>query len=177
MQLRTLLLAVLLALTAGCGLTPQTGPQRVPPEPAPTALSPSPSTTGIVQIYLVRGERLVPVERAGRTADDALALLAAGPTALDGGDGFVTYLPPRAIGRAVRQEPGVLAVEVTADVAALPAREQVLAVAQLVWTATGVCCDTEVHLLVDGRPIPVPTDGGPVQRPARRDDFRSVAPA
>jgi hypothetical protein len=171
-------LALLLTLggIAACGVTPEAQPQRVTTGPDPASLPPAPTTTGIVQVYLVRGERLVGVDRAGDTATDALALLAAGPTTLDGDAGLTTALPPAAIGRAERQDAGIVTVEVSAELAALPARRQLLAVAQLVWTVTGVCCEARLRILRAGQPLTVVTDSGPANRPVGRDDYRSVAP-
>ena len=59
--------------------------------------------------------------------------------------------------------------------AALSGRGQLLAVAQLVWTATEVCCASGVQVLLDGRPAALPTDTGLAERPVGRDDYRSVA--
>jgi hypothetical protein len=171
------LLAFLLVLVCACGVAPTAEPQPVTEAPAPADVPGRPTSTGVVQIYLVRADRLVPVDRVGRTAEDALTLLAAGPTPLDDEAQLVTLLPERAIGRADRRDPDVLTVEIDPGVTALPADRQRLAVAQIVWTATGVCCDAQVRLVVDGRPVAVATDGGQADRPVRRDDYRSVAPA
>ena len=66
---------------------------------------------------------------------------------------------------------------VTAAFTTLPDRDRYLATAQLVWTATALCCATEVRVLLDNRELVLPTDTGAVARPVRRDDYRSIAPA
>jgi hypothetical protein len=78
--------------------------------------------------------------------------------------------------RLVDQSPDTVVIEVAPEFTGLPARDLHLAAAQLVWTATDVCCATRVQMRHDNRPLPVLTDEGVVTRPLRRDDYRSVAP-
>jgi hypothetical protein len=174
---RTLLLAAVVLTAAGCGLTGESAPRAVATE-ASTAdpLPAAPSSTGVVQIYLERGGRLVPVDRAGRTVDEALARLAAGPTPLDSEAGLTSALPPRAVARATRSDSGVVALDVSPEFAALSGRAQLIGAGQLVWTVTEVCCAARVQVRLYGRAIPLPTDSGLADRPVGRDDYRSVAP-
>ena len=168
-------MAVLVA--AGCGLPAEPTARAVASEEAVAATVPAePTSTGIVQIYLVRDDHLVPVDRAGSSATDALGLLAAGPTPLDTQAGLGTALPPGLIRRTTRPDGGVLTVDVTPEFATLSPGDQLLAAAQVVWTATGVCCGTHVRVLAVGVPVAVPTDGGLADRPVGRDDYRSLAP-
>jgi hypothetical protein len=174
---RTLLLAAAVLAAAGCGLTGESAPRAVATEtsvadPLPAA----PSSTGVVQIYLERGDRLVPVDRAGRTVDDALARLAAGPTPLDSEAGLTSALPQGVVARAARSDSGVVTVDVSAEFAALSGRAQLIGAGQLVWTVTEVCCATRMQVRLYGRAIPLPTDSGLADRPVGRDDYRSVAP-
>lgn len=175
--LRTPLLVVAVLVAAGCGLPAEPTARAVASErPVVTAVPAEPTSTGVVQIYLLRDGRLVPVDRAGGTSADALVSLAAGPTPLDTEAGLTSALPPDAVSGVRRSERGVVTIDLTAGFAALPARDRLLAAAQLAWTATGGCCDTGVRILLDGRPVPVPTDGGPAGRPVGRDDYRSLTP-
>ena len=174
---RTLLLAAAVLAAAGCGLTGESAPRAVATEasmadPLPAA----PSSTGVVQIYLERGDRLVPVDRAGRTVDDALARLAAGPTPLDSEAGLSSALPPHVAVRATPSDSSIVIVDLSPEFGTLSGREQLLAAGQLVWTVTEVCCATRVRVRLDGRAIPVLTDSGLADRPVGRDDYRSVAP-
>jgi hypothetical protein len=169
-----LLLAV--ALAAGCGLAPEHEPVRVPASPVDETSLRAPQSTGVVQIYLVRDGRLVAVPRTGLSVSDAILALAAGPTSLDGEAGLGSVLPADLVEPAVAQDSGIVTVEVTPEFAALSGREQYLAVAQLVWTATDACCATQVRVQLGARPLSLPTDSGPVQRPVRRADYRAVAP-
>ncbi len=165
-----------LALIAGCGPAAQGEPVPVlPGRPEPGTPAP-PRSTDVVQIYLVRDGRLVAVPRTGRSASDAVAALVAGPTPLDVETGLGSAILAHAVRLAGPPSPDVVTVEVTPEFAGLPERERFLAAAQLVWTTTEVCCATQVRAQLDARPLPLPTDAGPVERPVRRDDYRSVGP-
>lgn len=178
---RGLLVALLLALVVGglvvgCATQPQRAPEPV--QPATPTARPAPDGTAAVRIFLVRDDRLVPVVRRARSsAEDALALLVAGPTPPETAAGLRTALPtqPDAV-RAVGTHGGTMVVEVDVDVTRLPGRERLLAVAQVVWTATEALDVERVRFQLDGRPFPTPTDAGPTTRPVRRADVGSVAP-
>lgn len=170
---------LLVAPLAGCGLeaTEQPVPVTVPATGDPPASGAPSARGGPVPVYLVREGRLVAVLRRGDTAGDALAALTAGPTPAETASGLTTALgtgpitvPPD------RQRPGTAVVAVTHEFGALAGASQLLAVGQIVWTATGVCCATGVEVLLDGRRLSLPTDGGLVTRPVTRDDYRSIAP-
>lgn len=172
------LVTLLVALVAGCG----TGAQR---EPEPVQLTtptsqprPAPDGTAAVRIYLVKDGRLFPVIRRSRpSSQDVLALLAAGPTAQEAATGLRSAVPAQPL--AARFDPadsGTVLVSATVGFTTLPAHDQLLATAQLVWTLTEVRAVPRVRVVLDGRPVAVPTDGGPSTLPVRRTDFRSVAP-
>jgi hypothetical protein len=171
-----IVLLLVVALAAGCGLAPQHEPERVPASPVDESALRAPQSTGVVQIYLVRGERLVAVPRTGLSVSDAIVALVAGPTSLDGEAGLGSALLADLVEPAVAQDSDSVTVSVMPGFTALSDREQYLALAQLVWTATDVCCPTQVRVQLGARPLSLLTDNGPVQRPVRRDDYRAVAP-
>ena len=172
-----LALLLVLAFVGGCGLTAQSQPEPVQTSPLGESAAPAPPlSTDVVQIYLVRAERLVAVPRAGRTVSDAIAFLSAGPTALDSEAGLNSALAGATVELAAEHDPDVLTVEMAPEFAQLPERDRFLAVAQLVWTVTEVCCAKQVRVQLDAHPLPTPTDSGPVLRAVRRDDYRSVGP-
>ena len=154
----------------------QSEPEAVPPGVPGAAVPPSPHVTGVVQVFLVRDGHLVPVPRTGRSAADALGALSAGPTALDVDVELRSPLPALPVDFITGQDPDVATIVVPAEFAALPARDQFLAAGQLVWTVTEPCCATQVQVLLEGRPLPVPTDRGLTTRPLRRADYLSIAP-
>ena len=164
-------------LTSACGVTAQSVPQPVAQNHLPVTATPAPpQVSSVVQVYLVRGGRLVPVIRSGRSTDDAITSLSAGPTALDVQADLETRIPPQSVALAAAQD-GIVVVEVTSAFTALPDRDLFLAAAQLVWTATEICCAARVRVKHDNRALTLPTDRGAVAGPVGRDDYRSVAPA
>lgn len=171
--------AVLVALLAGCGLeaTDQPVPVTVPATGGPPPSGAPPGRGGPVPVYLVRDDTLVAVLRRGDSTGDALTALTAGPTPAEIASGLTTALGTGAISVPPdRQRPGTAVLAVTEEFAALAGASQLLAVGQVVWTATGVCCATRVEVLLDGRQLSLPTDDGLVTRPVTRDDYRSIAP-
>lgn len=175
MNRRRVLSAMLLApLAAGCG--PQLAPEPVT-TPGTAAPGPSPDGTAAVRVYLVRDDRLVPViRRAPPTVAAMLALLTAGPTRPESATGIRSALPDDALSPSVdRADPRTTRVAVTRVFAELPAREGLLAAAQLVWTLTETPPVAQVEVLLGDRPTAVVTDTGSVVRPVRREDFASVA--
>ena len=109
-RLAALVGVLLLALTA-CGLTAQGSPQRVDTGTiAENGPLPSVRRVGVVEIYLLRDERLVSVVRSGRTGQDALSLLAAGPTPVEAAAGIGNALPPQPLRFVGEQEDGTAVV-------------------------------------------------------------------
>lgn len=171
--------AALIALLAGCGVGATDRPEPVsgPRTGGPTPAGPPAGNDRPVPVYLERDGRLVAVLRRGDTAADAVAALTAGPTAAETAAGLSTALGPGPITLPpARQWPGTAVLEVTDEFAALAGASQLVAVGQVVWTATGVCCAGHVELLLDGRRLSLPTDDGLVRRPVSRADYRSIAP-
>ena len=174
------LLLALLFLTA-CGLPGDDSVDRVAVSPGP----PSPERTGLapdgrtIAVWFVRGSRL---EAVSRSADEpgpsgALALLLAGPTRAEVVDGLRTALspvdlavPPGADGT------GTVTIAVGRDFADIGGGNQLLAVAQVVWTATQFRSVDLVCFTLDGVLVEVPTDTGLIDRPVGRSDYPSVAP-
>lgn len=189
----TVVLALCL-LTSSCGLRVQEHPVGlgVAAATAPVAVTVRPGTQP-VRVYLVCDSRLASVRRAaGRvTVSTALALLTAGPTRGEAAGGLGTSLAPQplAVARvgAVGQEPGArgaghghgsgtVVVSATRQFAALSGPDQLLAVAQVVWTLTGLPGVDSVRLTIEGERVEVPTDRGLRRGLVDRDDYSSVAP-
>jgi spore germination protein GerM len=73
---------------------------------------------------------------------------------------------------------GIATVTLSQDFANAPVREQILALAQLVYTATELGGVHGVQFTVDGRPAQVPTaQGTPKGGVVTREDFAAIAPA
>jgi hypothetical protein len=179
MRARAAVLGVLLAV-AGCGVEPQAGPEPLdvsPPPPAEPSGLPEPDGPRVT-VYFVRGAALAPVVRAtaGSDADAAVQQLVAGPTRPEVLSGLRTALAPQALEVDERPVGGLTTVAVTREFTGVSGGNQLLAVAQVVWTLTELPGTTEVRFLVDGAPVEVPTDEGLTDEPVDRGDYGSVAP-
>ena len=174
-------LLVAALLLTGCGVRPDDRP-----EPVTTAAAP-PSDTGNgspaagprLTVFFVRGTDLAPVERRTRatTTADAIAQLVEGPTRAEVATGIRTALPPEVVGVDEVLPDDVTTVSVTRGFTGITGGNQLLAVAQIVWTLTDLPTVTTVRFVVEGAPVEVPTDGGLTDRAVGRDDYRSVTPA
>ncbi len=69
-----------------------------------------------------------------------------------------------------------LTVEATREFTSIAGDNQLLAAAQLVWTATGRDPHSLVRITVDGKPLEVPTDHGLSRLAVGRDDYATVRP-
>jgi hypothetical protein len=179
MRTRVVIIGALLVL-AGCGVEPQAQPEPLVVQ-APPAAEPSgePGPDGpLVTVFFVRGTELAPVARpaAGSDATAAMDQLTTGPTRPEVLSGLRTALAPQSLAVDEGLPGGLTSVSVTRDFTAVTGANQLLAVAQVVWTLTDLPETTEVRFLADGVPVEVPTDEGLTDQPVERDDYQSVAP-
>ena len=183
--------ALACVVLSACGVRSQEGPERLPPGVVPSELSTSapsptdPSTTDpsttptatTVPVYLVEDGRLVREERPARrrAVQEALAaLLAAG----EAQGSRRSAVPLGTVVERVTVRGELLSVEVSPQFAEVRGRDQLLAVAQVVWTATEFPPVRQVDVLVHGRRIELPVEQGEVSSgPAERRDYWSVRPA
>lgn len=182
--------ALCLMLTAlhGCGIpveerarplsrgeVPSSLPNRVSP---PTSRLGDPSVA-LAELFFVRDSRLAAVRReasATPSVEDILAGLMRGPTSVERSDGLRTALagPVRLAGM---EAAGVPVVDVAESFAQIEGEEQILALAQLVFTLTGVPGVDGVAFALSGRVVEVPTGDGTLKSgPLSRQDFAAVAP-
>lgn len=169
---------VLALLLIGCGVSPQSGPVPLPVQPsAPRSATRSEPNGYAVTVYFVQFGRLAPVSRPAPDTEPqtALRLLVAGPDAVEVAMGLETALVPQQLSAAA-SERATLAVDAGAEFTSIAGDNQLLAVAQLVWTATSSAPHSAVRITVAGKPIEVPTDRGLSRLPVGRDDFEAVAP-
>jgi spore germination protein GerM len=182
----TWLAAGLLCLLAGCGVPADPAPRSIPAEEVPfgllgtttTATTRAPATTTAL-VFLVDGDRLAPVRRqvpAPATPAVVLAALAAGPTAAEAASGLRSALVTEATLSQVIA--GMVTVRLDGDFVAADLREQVLALAQLVYTITELPGIGGVEFAFDGQPAEIPTAQGPSRTgAATRADFAAIGPA
>lgn len=128
-------------------------------------------------MYLVRrGGRLAvstaPAEQSTpRSAMDALLAVSAPQGELR------NAVPPGTLVRSAELQNGVLSIDMTEQFGLVRGKDQVLALAQIVWTVTEYPEVQRVRVGVEGRYVPVPTDGETTTTdPVGRESYRSVGP-
>jgi hypothetical protein len=174
-------------IVAGCGVPTENGARSIDPDDVPfDLLGPSSTTTttapgraAIVEVFLVGGGRLVPVHRAVPDATSVQARLDAllnGPTEQETQFGVTTALASSS-GLASSVNGNTAQIDF-GEASGIPGGlEQVLAIAQLVFTATAVDGIDQVMFLVGERPVEAPAQDGTLKsEPLTRRDFDLLAP-
>lgn len=190
--MRRLILVLLVAALAGCGVPTDDGAETmddVPfglldPQASEPADSAAPPEGPAVQIYLVdaSGQRLVPVERRLGEGDaslpDVVDALLEGPTRTERRQGLSTaFVDDDAVG-ASDLVGGVASVDLTQPFTVLDGPTQRLAIAQMVLTLTGRPGVGRVAFTLQGQPIDIPRgDGTLAQGSVARDNYRELLPA
>jgi spore germination protein GerM len=174
------------SLTA-CGIPADSQPQALARKDipfdllAPSTTTAQPGTPGArvpINVYLVGITGLVPVSRdvrAPATITEALNALLAGPTDAEVANGLRTSVSAQTSLSAGVVGFGVGTVDLGGAFGQVGGQEQILAVAQLVFTATSVPGIVKVQFTLGGRPVEVPAgDGTLTQGPLGRSDFPSL---
>lgn len=180
-----LVVLALVLTTTGCGVSAQEHPTPIavarPAEPSEPAVERGALE---VPVYFVRSADLEPVTRSARevSAQTAVDLLLAGPTRREVTSGVRTALAPQPLAvmsssdAPAGTEPGTAVVAATRDFATVSGSNQLLALAQVVWTLTELPGIERVVITVDGVPVEVPTDDGLSRQPVTRSHYTSVSP-
>ncbi|HVT64240.1 MAG TPA: GerMN domain-containing protein [Mycobacteriales bacterium] len=145
-------------------------------------LTPSPPRSGpTAPIYLVDGDRLVARSRritGLNVPAEALRSLLVGLTPAESADGLVSDVPAQTRLYSLDLEGSVATVDLSATFGAAGGSQQVLAVAQIVYTVTASRYIKAVRFSLAGRPIEVPNGSGSLAPGARsRADFPDQGPA
>lgn len=169
----------------GCGVRSQSMARRTRPNEVPFGLLEAPSPSGpvtagrAVEIYLLRDDRLVTVDRAlapSATLATVLEALSGGATSSEQALGIGSPLPPGQIEK-VKTARGVALVDLKASFGDLPSEDQATAIGQIVYTLTGRPGIGSVSFTLDGESIEVPSGDGALTGDAlARDDFPDLAP-
>ena len=174
-------------LVAGCGVPTDGGPRSIDPDDVPfdllarapvtTTTSPEPAAA-LVEVFLVGADRLLAVHRAVPDPSSLQARLDAlltGATEQEAQLGvrtalaFSTALVSEISGSTARIDFG--------EAFGVPDPEQVLAIAQIVFTATAMDGIDRVLFFVRGRPVEAPAQDGTLRsEPLIRGDFELLAP-
>jgi Sporulation and spore germination len=170
------LLALLSLLVAGCGVPSQDRPVVIDPTNVPNSLlatarpepdsTPTPSLEAKPVTYFVEAGMLVGVERDLPHAslrprlESAIAALLLGPTGTEQSAGLGTAIPNNLLLNVGEIHDGEVIIELTGEPRNSPTEENVLAVAQIVLTATAQPEIDRVRLTRDGEPVDAPLIGG-----------------
>jgi spore germination protein GerM len=145
-------------------------PDAPPLVPPPPGLSSEPVT-----LCFVRDGRLVVVNEALAAPVGLRASLDALTTPPTDAGPLRTALTEPSIVRDVRLTGGIAGVDLLPAISALPADEQLLAVAQIVCTLTGRPGVGQVSFSLQGARVAVPKgDGSLVTSPVARDDYAGL---
>jgi hypothetical protein len=185
-----LALALLAAGTGACGVRSDPSPRtlsagEVPygllEEAPPTTLPPRTASVpaAAVNVYFVSGDRMYAVTRqvnAPASVPKALTALLFGTIEDEAAVGVRSAISPTATVQARAMDPTTYLVDLSPEFAQGSVSEQVLGLAQIVWTATEFPGVTGVRFTLNGAPIQVPTPVGSTGDPVGRDAFAEVAP-
>lgn len=184
---RALLIAALALALAACGLPRASSPEQIDPASVPYGLLKSPSgapaTPGVgppTTVYLVSGDRLVAVHRRVTGLNvpaEGLRALLEGPTSSESATGVVSDIPSQTRLISLDLNGAVAAVDLSDDFGAAGGSQQVLAVAQIVYTLTASKYIDAVTFSLAGKPVEVPDGSGSLSTaPRTRADYKKVAP-
>lgn len=172
------------ALLSGCAVGAQASPVPLAGGRLPTAVRvPGPAGSGpghIGAVFFLKGDRLAAQLAwlpSRDPVDQALADLVAGPAPSDAGAALRTALPGSVDRLDSTLTDGVAVVDLPTTLDRLGAHNEILAVAQIVFTVTAQPGITGVRLTSGGAPMEVPTGSGRlVSRAVTRQDYPGLAP-
>ena len=169
-----LLLLVIVAGVAGCGVPTDDEPRAISPErvPDPFSASSAPPTTNAqgeqtVRVFFLVRQRLMVAERpvdGEPDAASAMAELLAGPTRQEQQDeGMTTAIPP---GTELVSPPEMrdnrLVLDLNEAITLIERPASRTAYAQMSYTALALSGVARVRFLIEGQPVDAPTDDGDV---------------
>ena len=178
---------VVAAGAAGCGLPSNRTPEDIDPSAVPSQLIASdnaslqPAAQGQpTMVFFVHGDRLVGRSRkttVDNIAADSVRALLMGPTTEETGDGLASAIPADTRLISLDLDGATAAVDLSTEFGAVGGSQQVLAVAQIVYTLTGSEPIERVRFAIEGRPIEVPDGSGSLSTaPRGRSDYPQQAP-
>lgn len=180
-----------LLVSAACGVRTDVRPRALPADEVPFGLlaSDPTSTTSTVPagsssrviIFLVAGDNLVKAERvvaAPASVEKVLKALVSGPLDAERTRGLTTAINPATMVLGAFVESEIATIDLSRDFAIGSTTQQaIVALAQIVYTATELANVTGVRFTLDGSPAQVPTgDGTTTSAPVGRATYASYAP-
>ncbi len=180
-----LALLIMVAAASACGVPTDRAPHSLPGgvvHPVLPATSEESVVTGDraagdsagLSVFLVKGSGVIAVRRIGPAGslETALDLLLAGPVKEELDAGVRTAITPGTRLHSARLDGSTAVVDLTAAFVDVGGEEQILAVAQVVLTATAVAGVEQVRVALDGNDVEIPLfDGTLAQRPLTAADY------
>jgi len=149
-----------------------------PEVPTSTSTTEARRQTARAAVWFVAGGEILPLFRdvpAPADLEGLLAALAAGPTEGEARLGARSSIPGGVGEIAGRVERRTAVIELPPGFADAAPREQLLGLAQLVYTATELAAVDTVRFEIDGVQVAVPrADGSVVDAPLRRVDYEAL---
>lgn len=181
-------IALMLFVTAACGLPVSHQARRIDPSTVPYGLLASrpatptaPQSGPRVAIYLVSGDHLVARSRqitGLNVPAEALRSLLRGPTPAESTHGLASSVPAQTRLYSLDLRGSIATVDLSETFGTAGGSQQVLAVAQIVYTVTASRYINAVEFSVAGKPIEVPNGSGSLAPGAReRSDFQDLVVA
>jgi spore germination protein GerM len=180
---------VALVAAAGCSSPVDSGPKTLRAASIPEALRSPSSTTSTsvpsgeseeVTVYYIQGDRLAPVTRRVSppvTVEKVLQKLFAGPTTAEAVGGLRSAISPDTDILGAPIEARIATVNVSKNFAFGLPTDQIMAVAQVVFTAVEIPGVTGVLFAENGRRQEVPQgDGSSTSAPLGRASYPQVTP-
>jgi hypothetical protein len=150
---------------------------QAPSVTAPTQLA---SPTEKATLFLVQGERLAPVQRelpAPVSVESVLEALAAGPTATEVQLGLRTALLTAGLMHSGGVSGGIATIDLGQPFTEIAGRDQIVALAQIVSTVTGLPGVGRAKFTLGGNPVGILRgDGAVTTESVSRDDYATLAP-
>lgn len=182
---RSVAAAVLLLVLAACGMPRSAAPQAIPPSSVPFGLlnshpaTASPNPVGPVgHVYFVHNNQLVAVGRRIPGIDPPAELVRSlldGPKTAETSAGLSTAIPSRTGLLSLDLEGTVAIVDLTHQFGNVSGSDEVVAVAQIVYTVTTSAFIQAVEFSINGKRVEVPDGSGSLSlRPRTRAEYRTL---
>ncbi|MGI8792448.1 MAG: GerMN domain-containing protein [Acidimicrobiales bacterium] len=186
------LVVAAMVVLVGCGVPLDREPRtlaadKVPYQLLEQATTTTSTTTSLavptvdVPVYFVLNSRLVEVIRKitqSPSVNKAVNALLNGPEDTEEATGLRTAVSPNLKVEVGKLEAGVVTINLGSEFSKLPRDEQQLALAQLVWTATGIGGVSGVVFTLEGKDIEVVLpDASLASGPVNRGSFAAVGPS
>ncbi|MGH9038659.1 MAG: GerMN domain-containing protein [Acidimicrobiia bacterium] len=153
---------------------------QIPETTSTTGSSSSGASMTTALIFLVQGERLAQAQRevpAPASGESVIEALSRGPTRSEAALGLRSALVGSDVLRSIGISGGIASVDLGTGFTDIVGRDQIMALAQIVSTVTGLPGVGRVSFTLEGVPVGVPRgDGAVTTESVSRDDYALLAP-